>query len=489
MNEPAATVSHDDADGGDDPEERDPTGGFERYAQIVGQGRFKCVYKGFDTTQGIDIAWSKVLQATLSDSQMKQIAKEMSLGLKLEHNNIIKCYKCWRDPETHCVNLITEFFTSGNLRDYRQKHHKQIELKAIKKWARQVLLGLNYLHSKNPPIVHGDLRCDKIYINGHSGEIAIGDLGLKTLLPTRFPPSVLPTPPESSDTATDDNGLPNQYTRQVDVFAFGLVMLELVTLRRMDRSQSTSWPSHLQDVKDEDAKIFIAKCLGPEESRPSVAQLLEDRFLRKVMMRPGSISGDEHLSSAAVGQNGISSLGSSDTGHDLLRRPSVSATGSPDEDARRNTVEVLSSGGSLVAAGSGAIGGGVGEGAGGAPATTATRDLDDNNSAACQAGVVQGEDYTFAFSGRLDEGILKVELQLQYDGSDNDDDMVAEQEVEEEPSVQRRSRTIEFEYNPEVDTADDVASEMGNEFDLSSTDRDICAAALKEWLGREGDDT
>jgi hypothetical protein len=44
-----------------------------------------------------------------------------------------------------------------------------------------------------------------------------------------------------------------------------------------------------------------------------------------------------------------------------------------------------------------------------------------------QAGVVQGEDYTFAFSGRLDDGILKVELQLQYDGSDNDDDMVAEQ--------------------------------------------------------------
>lgn len=45
---------------------------------------------------------------------------------------------CWRDPAAHCINLVTEFFTSGNLRDYRQKHHKQIELKAIKKWARQV---------------------------------------------------------------------------------------------------------------------------------------------------------------------------------------------------------------------------------------------------------------------------------------------------------------------------------------------------------------
>ena len=65
-----------------------------------------------------------------------------------------------------------------------------MQLKAVKKWARQILLGLDYLHSMNPPIVHGDLRCDKIYINGHSGEIKIGDLGLATLLPRRFAPGL-----------------------------------------------------------------------------------------------------------------------------------------------------------------------------------------------------------------------------------------------------------------------------------------------------------
>ncbi len=71
-----------------------------------------------------------------------------------------------------------------------------------------MLLGLNYLHSKNPPIIHGDLRCDKIYINGHSGEIKIGDLGLATLLPMRFAPGVLPE-------HGGGNGKTNQYTRQV----------------------------------------------------------------------------------------------------------------------------------------------------------------------------------------------------------------------------------------------------------------------------------
>ena len=43
-----------------------------------------------------------------------------------------------------------------------RQRHKHLELKAVRKWARQILLGINYLHSKNPPIIHGDLRCDKV---------------------------------------------------------------------------------------------------------------------------------------------------------------------------------------------------------------------------------------------------------------------------------------------------------------------------------------
>jgi len=45
---------------------------------------------------------------------------------------------------------------------------------AVKRMARQILKGLEYLHAMNPPVVHGDLRCDKIYVNGHSGEGPVG---------------------------------------------------------------------------------------------------------------------------------------------------------------------------------------------------------------------------------------------------------------------------------------------------------------------------
>lgn len=64
---------------------------------------------------------------------------------------------------------------------YRKKH-KSVDMKAIKNWARQILRGLHYLHSHNPRIIHRDLKCDNIFVNGNTGEVKIGDLGLAIVM-------------------------------------------------------------------------------------------------------------------------------------------------------------------------------------------------------------------------------------------------------------------------------------------------------------------
>jgi WNK lysine deficient protein kinase len=77
---------------------------------------------------------------------------------------------------------------------YRKKH-KYIDEQVLKRWAWQILQGLVYLHAHEPAIIHRDLKCDNIFVNGTSGVIKIGDLGLATLwrgLTT--PQSVLGTP-------------------------------------------------------------------------------------------------------------------------------------------------------------------------------------------------------------------------------------------------------------------------------------------------------
>jgi serine/threonine protein kinase len=50
--------------------------------------------------------------------------------------------------------------------------------KIVKDWCRQILSGLAFLHDNS--IIHRDLKCDNIFINGNAGEVKIGDLGLST---------------------------------------------------------------------------------------------------------------------------------------------------------------------------------------------------------------------------------------------------------------------------------------------------------------------
>lgn len=78
------------------------------------------------------------------------------------------------------IVLVTELMTSGNLKMYI-KRFKKINVKVLKSWCRQILKGLHFLHTRNPPVIHRDLKCDNIFITGTTGSVKIGDLGLATL--------------------------------------------------------------------------------------------------------------------------------------------------------------------------------------------------------------------------------------------------------------------------------------------------------------------
>ena len=101
---------------------------------------------------------------------------------------------------------------SGSLKDYTRRMVTGVRLKIVKKWAKQILAGLAYLHSHDPPIIHRDLKCDNIFINGNQGSILIGDFGLASTMHSTKAQSVLGTPefmaPELYDEA---------YTELVDV--------------------------------------------------------------------------------------------------------------------------------------------------------------------------------------------------------------------------------------------------------------------------------
>lgn len=71
------------------------------------------------------------------------------------------------------------------------KRFKVMKPKVLRSWCRQILKGLQFLHTRTPPIIHRDLKCDNIFITGPTGSVKIGDLGLATLMRTSFAKSVI----------------------------------------------------------------------------------------------------------------------------------------------------------------------------------------------------------------------------------------------------------------------------------------------------------
>ena len=86
------------AEGKEDDEgvvERDSVlGRYVRYAEQIGRGRFKAVYRGFDEKLGIDVAWAKIsgTENNLTQPELEKVLKEVENGQKLKHENVVKYY-------------------------------------------------------------------------------------------------------------------------------------------------------------------------------------------------------------------------------------------------------------------------------------------------------------------------------------------------------------------------------------------------------------
>ncbi|XP_048445481.1 probable serine/threonine-protein kinase WNK3 isoform X1 [Pyrus x bretschneideri] len=268
--------------------EVDPTGRYGRYKEVLGKGAFKKVYRAFDELEGIEVAWNQVKVADLlrNSEDLERLYSEVHLLKTLKHKNIIKFYNWWVDAKHENINLITEIFTSGTLRQYRRKH-KHVDLRALKKWSRQILEGLWYLHNHDPPVIHRDLKCDNIFVNGNQGEVKIGDLGLAAILrQARSAHSVIGTPEFMAPELYEE-----EYNELVDIYAFGMCMLELVTFEYpyvecsnaaqiFKKVTSGVKPASLAKVTDPGVKAFIEKCIVKVSERLPAKELLMDPFLQ-----------------------------------------------------------------------------------------------------------------------------------------------------------------------------------------------------------------
>ncbi|XP_048225727.1 serine/threonine-protein kinase WNK1 isoform X2 [Ricinus communis] len=197
----------------------------------------------------------------------------------------MKFYTSWVDTANRNINFVTEMFTSGTLRQYRLKH-KRVNIRAVKHWCRQILRGLLYLHSHDPPVIHRDLKCDNIFVNGNQGEVKIGDLGLAAILRKSHAAHCVGTPEFMAPEVYEE-----AYNELVDVYSFGMCILEMVTFEYpysecthpaqiYKKVISGRKPDALYKVKDPEVRQFVEKCLATVSLRLSARELLNDPFLQ-----------------------------------------------------------------------------------------------------------------------------------------------------------------------------------------------------------------
>ena len=180
---------------------------------------------------------------------------------------------------------LTDVHRGGACRRFL-KRVVRVKLCVIKKFCLQILEGLHYLHTHDPVIIHRDLKCENILVNGSSGELLISDFGLSTQVSARKAHSVLGTPHFMAPELYDE-----VYDQKVDIYSFGMCLLEMIT-GRIPYHECTNaaqiykkvthgvLPTSLQCITIPEIVDFIRWCISHDPNdRPTAAELLKSEFL------------------------------------------------------------------------------------------------------------------------------------------------------------------------------------------------------------------
>ncbi|KAF3336995.1 Serine/threonine-protein kinase [Carex littledalei] len=202
-----------------------------RPESLLGEGGFGRVYKGTISNTGQIVA-VKQLDTNGSQGNKEFLVEVLVLSL-LSHPNLVHLVGYCADGNQRL--LVYEYMPLGSL----DIHLLDIPPdQAPLSWYQRMkialgsALGLEYLHEKaNPPIIYRDLKCSNILLDDHYnaklsdfGLAKLGPIGDKVTVSSRVMGTYGYCAPEYIRTG--------QLNVKLDVYSFGVLMLELITGRR-----------------------------------------------------------------------------------------------------------------------------------------------------------------------------------------------------------------------------------------------------------------
>ncbi|KAL3680120.1 hypothetical protein R1sor_023076 [Riccia sorocarpa] len=271
-----------------------------RKGEIIGAGAYGRVYMGMNLDSGELLAVKQVLitvnNVTKEKAQahIRELEEEVRLLRNLSHRNIVRYLGTAREEEA--LNILLEFVPGGSIASLLGKFGSFTE-PVIRMYTRQLLLGLEYLHSNN--ILHRDIKGANILVD-NKGCIKLADFGaskkvveLATISEAK---SMKGTPYWMAPEVIRQTG----HNWQADIWSVGCTVIEMATGKPpwSQQFQEVAALFHIGTTKSHppipehlspDAKNFLLKCLQREPRlRPSAAELLQHPFVTKQLREESS---------------------------------------------------------------------------------------------------------------------------------------------------------------------------------------------------------
>ncbi|OIT06314.1 PREDICTED: receptor protein kinase TMK1-like [Nicotiana attenuata] len=250
---------------------------------ILGQGGFGTVYKG-ELHDGTKIAVKRMDCGFIAGKGLTEFKSEIAVLTKVRHRHLVGLLGYCLDGNEKL--LVYEYMPQGTLSshlfNWREEALKPLEWTKRLTIALDVARGVEYLHSlAHQSFIHRDLKPSNILL-GDDMRAKVADFGLVRLAPegkgsiqTRIAGTFGYLAPEYAVTG--------RVTTKVDVFSFGVILMELITGRKaLDESQPeesmhlVSWFRRMHLNKDTFRKaIDPAIDLSDQETLASISTVAE----------------------------------------------------------------------------------------------------------------------------------------------------------------------------------------------------------------------
>ncbi|NP_001234454.1 CTR1-like protein kinase [Solanum lycopersicum] len=240
----------------------------------IGAGSFGTVHRA--DWNGSDVAVKILMEQDFHAERFKEFLREVAIMKRLRHPNIV----LFMGAVTQRPNLsiVTEYLSRGSL--YRLLHkpgaREVLDERRRLSMAYDVAKGMNYLHKRNPPIVHRDLKSPNLLVD-KKYTVKVCDFGLSRLKANTFlsSKSAAGTPEWMAPEVLRDE----PSNEKSDVYSFGVILWELATLQQ-------PW-SNLNPAQVVAAVGFKGKRLDiPRDLTPQVASIIEACWAKEPWKRP-----------------------------------------------------------------------------------------------------------------------------------------------------------------------------------------------------------